>query len=101
MFHPVLPVQLPSVVPLYYTRESFGISPDVALEYRGFIDMEFGISKIGDSMSPKVLYRSPETPDDVVDVLTRLIRRAQFRPRLVDGKLVADDRVTLRYYYTY
>lgn len=101
MFHPVLPVQLPSVVPLYYTRESFGIPPDVALEYRGFIDMEFGISKIGDSMSPKLLYRTPDTPDDVVEVLTRLIRRAQFRPRLIDGQLIADDRVTLRYYYTY
>lgn len=101
MFNPLVPVQLPSFVPLYFSRESFGIAPDTALEYRGFIDMEFGISKIGDSMSPKMLYRSPDTPDEVVDLLTRMLRRAQFRPRVVDGQMVADDRVTLRYYYTY
>ena len=96
-----LPASLPSIVPQRFTRASFGLPADAALQYRGFIDVEFLINKIGESMSPELLYRSPDTPDAVAETLLRSIRRAQFRPRMLDGKLVEDDRITLRYYYTY
>jgi len=101
LFHPALPASLPSIVPQRFTRASFGLPADAALQYRGFIDVEFLINKIGESMSPELLYRSPDTPDAVAETLLRSIRRAQFRPRMLDGKLVEDDRITLRYYYTY
>jgi len=101
LFHPLLPVSLPAIVPQRFTRASFDLSADVALQYRGFIDIEFKVNKIGDSMSPKLLFSSHDTPKDVADILLRDIKRAQFRPRMVDGKLVDDDHLAVRYYYTY
>lgn len=101
LFHPPVPPSLPSIVPQRFTRASLELPADAALQYRGFIDVRFTLNKIGDSMSPKLLYSTPNTPDDVTEILLREIRRAQFRPRMLDGKLVDDDRITLRYYYTY
>lgn len=101
LFHPALPASLPSIVPQRFTRASFGLPADTALQYRGFIDVSFRVNKIGESMSPELLYQSPDTPNEVAETLLRSIRRAQFRPRMVDGKLVDDDSVTARYYYTY
>ncbi|MES2606116.1 MAG: hypothetical protein V4603_14370 [Pseudomonadota bacterium] len=101
IFYPPLPIQVPTFIIRPYTRQGLGIPIEAALKYQGYIDVEYGVSKIGDSLSPKILYRTPETPDAVEEVLLRSLRRAEFRPRMKDGELVDDDRITARYYYAY
>lgn len=101
IFYPPLPIQVPTFIIRPYTRQALGIPVEAALKYQGYIDVQYGVSKIGDSLSPKVLYRSPETPDAVEETLLRSLRRAEFRPRMKDGELVDDDKITARYYYAY
>jgi hypothetical protein len=96
-----LPVQLPTFVYFPYTRTSLGIAPDAALEYRGYVDMQFDIALTGESGSPRVLYQTPDTPGRLIDLLTRSLRRSQFRPHIADGKMVPQEGLTIRYYYTY
>jgi hypothetical protein len=101
LFDPPLPPEVPTFMVYPNTRQAFDLATDVALQYRGFIDVEYGLSRIGESQSPKILYVTPDTPEPLTAILLRAIRRGQFRPRMRDGELVANDKITARYYYTY
>lgn len=101
IFHPPLPIEVPTFLIRPHSRLSLGIPVEAALQYRGYIDVEYGVSKIGDSLSPKILFRTPETPEAVEEVLLRSLRRAEFRPRMQNGELLDNDKITARYYYTW
>lgn len=101
LFHPLLPVSIPTFVMNPYTRASLSIPADAAIQYRGYVDVEFSIGRYGQTSMPRELARSQDVDDKVVEVLMRNIRRDQFRPRYQDGHAIEEDRVQIRYYYSY
>lgn len=98
LLHPEIPVTLPVFTPTPHTRAM--LAPGEELEYRGYIDLSFSISRFGHAQDILTLGKSPQTSLAVERRLTRLVRQSQFRPRLGDGR-AGEDAVALRYYYTY
>lgn len=101
LFHPAMPARIPTFVISPYSRESLSIPEGAALQYRGYVDVEFSVSRYGQTGNVRELARSAETPPRIVDTLLRKLRREQFRPRFRDGKILQEDRVRARYYYAY
>ena len=101
LFNPPLPVALPGFLAEPFSREELGIPAEAALEYQGFIDVEFMLNAFGDTSSPKLLYGSENTPEEIIDILLRTIRRGQYRPRLQDGEIIGAEHIHARYYYAH
>lgn len=101
LFHPALPVAIPTFLVSPYSRESLNIPADASLQYKGYVDVEFVVGRYGQTSTPRELARSEGTPDRLVDALLRNIRRDQYRPRYRDGRAVEQDRIRARYYYAY
>src|SRR5690606_25684384 len=90
LFSPDYPVALPACIP-----------PEVALEYEGYIDVEFNLNRFGKVSKLAVLGKSEETPGFVEERLVRMLRDTQFRPRLLNGKPRDSDQLQVRYYYAW
>jgi tetratricopeptide (TPR) repeat protein len=101
LFSPDYPVALPAFIPPSYSREERGIPPEVALEYEGYIDVEFNLNRFGKVSKLAVLGKSEETPGFVEERLVRMLRDTQFRPRLLNGKPRDSDQLQVRYYYAW
>lgn len=92
---PGLPVPIPEV-----ERHS---KPPIDT-YKGYIDVEFKLSRFGLAYSPVVIDASPNSPKAVKRELLNTIRDCKFRPKLAragEGRQGGDDTVKLRYYYTW
>ncbi len=101
LFNPPYPLEIPSYVEHAYTREALDIPADMALEYKGYIDIEFQLNRFGTPSSLHVLGKSPTASPAVEARLLRKIRHSQYRPRIVDGAARATEWVRARFYYTY
>ena len=101
LFNPAVPQQIPAFLNTPYSRASLGIPEEAALQYRGYIDMEFKVNRFGIPFAMTVLGTSPETDEEITARLLNHIRYSQFRPRLQEGVAKNDDRFELRYHYTY
>ena len=99
IFDPVVPVQLPSFAPLPYSRARHGISPSEVIDYDGWIDVRFRLSRWGRARSIDILDTSSPDSKRMVRQLRRLLTAAPFRPRIVDGVFVHNEEVAVRYYY--
>ena len=85
-----------------YTRAAWNIPDDVALDYQGWIDLRFRLNRYGKPQNVEVLGRSLSVTEPIEDRLTRHIRNASsFRPRFKEDKLLEEDIIEARYYYTY
>jgi hypothetical protein len=99
-FSPALPVEVPLFLARRYSREAFAIPANVALDYQGFIDVEFSLNRFGLPGAITVLGKSADTTEFIESRLVRHLRRAQFRPRPNDtGKVRENALLRLRYYY--
>lgn len=101
LLNPVVPQQLPDFTPLPHSRAKFGIPADTSVAWDGHIDVSFSLSRFGNVRGLKLLDSSGTASPELERRLRRLLRSAPFRPRLIDGTPVADDAVTLRYYFSH
>lgn len=98
---PSVPIQVPGFLIHPYSRPALDIPDNVALTYKGYVDVEFVVSRFGAPASIKVLDKSADTPDAVESRLVRNIRRNIYRPRHDNGVVRESDPLRMRYYYTY
>lgn len=101
VLNPHFPQLLPTFIRPSWSRAALGIGDDQALEYKGHIDVEFTLSRFGKPQQITVLDHSDPEARLVEQRLLRHLRRAQFRPRMDEGKLRTSDVVQARFYYTY
>jgi tetratricopeptide (TPR) repeat protein len=98
-FAPDLPVQLPAFAALPHSRAYMGIAEEAELDYEGYVDLSFEISRYGSAKRIRILGSSEGTDPDVVNRLRRLLRSMPFRPVLLEDSEAARQK-KLRYYYT-
>jgi len=98
--YPDLPVPIPSYVSPFYSRASNNISADAVLDYEGYIDVSFELSRLGNASDIEILSYTENTQDDTLRALRRMLRRTQFRLQLQDNEQYAENSYLVRYYYT-
>lgn len=101
LFQPAVPTVLPTFIEQRHTREALGIPADLALRYKGHIDVAFILNRYGQPEDVRVLDKTDPTPSVVEGQLIRQISRNVFRPRLYETGPDDQDHVTLRYYFTW
>jgi tetratricopeptide (TPR) repeat protein len=102
VFNPTFPIRIPEYVDHAYTRKSLDVPEDLSLEYKGYIDVEFKLSRFGIPSGAKVRNKSLSATPQLESILLRDIRRAQFRPRIAaDGSVRDTETMHVRFYFTY
>jgi hypothetical protein len=101
ILNPPLPEPLPTFIKPSWSRAALGLPAELALQYRGYIDVEYRLNRFGKANTVEVLGRSNPEVKLVEQRLLRSLRRAQFRPRMENGELKLSDVVQARYYYTW
>jgi hypothetical protein len=102
VFNPLYPIRVPEYATHAYTRKSLEIPADLALEYKGYIDVEFKLSRFGIPSGAKVRNKSLTATPALESILLRSVRRAQFRPRITtDGSVRENETMHVRFYFTY
>jgi hypothetical protein len=101
LFNPAFPTEIPTYVEHAYTRDALGIPADLTLKYKGFIDVEFKLSRFGVPSTVRVMNKSVTAPPQVESILVRGLRNTHFRPRLVDGTVRDNETMHVRFYFTY
>jgi hypothetical protein len=96
--NPELPQKLPAFTPLPHSRKKYGIDADAPLEFAGYVDVSFSLSRFGNVRDLKITSTSENFTKHMERRLRRLLQISPFRPRLQDGKAVASV-VNMRYYY--
>lgn len=97
LLSPDVPQQLPVFTPLPNSRAKFGIAPDAAVQWDGYVDVSFRIMRFGQVENFEVLGHSGPLTEDMEKRLRRLLRSSPFRPRFVDGEPAKREQVTVRY----
>lgn len=95
--YPAIPVVLPTYLPAPNSRERLGIAPDAKVNYFGYIDVSFALTKFGKARKIKQLGKGGEVTHNMEIRLNEYIRRVQFRPRYKGAELDTTP-MTLRYY---
>lgn len=99
-----LPAPIPSFASPFYSRSSNSIPADAPLEYDGYIDVSFELTRLGYTSNIEFLNQTENTHEETVDALRRMLRRTQFRLQLTNGAEdsaeYADNHYLVRYYYT-
>ncbi|HEY0963821.1 MAG TPA: hypothetical protein VGE69_15835 [Pseudomonadales bacterium] len=101
LFNPPYPAEIPSYIDQPYTRAALDIPADLALQYKGYIDVQFKLSRFGVPSGLEVLSRTESASPAVEAILLRELRRAQFRPRITDGSVRDNETMQVRFYFTY
>ncbi|MES2603683.1 MAG: tetratricopeptide repeat protein [Pseudomonadota bacterium] len=97
VIYPAVPVVLPTYLPAPNSRERLGIAADAPVNYFGYIDVSFALTKFGKARKIKQLGTGGEITRNMEIRLNEYLRRVQFRPRY-QGTLVDTGVLTLRYY---
>ncbi len=100
LIYPDLPVPIPSYVSPFYSRASSNIAADAALDYEGYIDVSFELSRLGNANDIEILSYTANTQEDTLRALRRMLRRTQFRLQLQGDEQYAENQYLVRYYYT-
>jgi hypothetical protein len=90
LFLPDVPVVLPAFQPN-------PLAPVPNKDAKGYIDVEFEISKYGRGRAVELVDAANTTKAEQHD-LVRLISHSRFRPRPTEGEFDGSSRVSLRYY---
>lgn len=97
---PAVPMQLPVLMALPHSRAHFGLPVNAQLDWEGWIDVSFKLSRYGKPEQLKVLGNSADTGRAVLARLRRLLNASPFRPRIGPAETEAIAHVYhLRYYY--
>ncbi|MES2626335.1 MAG: hypothetical protein V4628_13710 [Pseudomonadota bacterium] len=99
LLHPQLPHQLPQFTALPHSRKKFAIGPDAPLDFSGYVDVSFQLSRYGNVHDLKITNVNGSVTKNMERRLRRLMRASPFRPRIEEGKTV-ESEVSMRYYFT-
>lgn len=100
-FSPEPALKIPTYAIHPYTRDSLSIPDDEEVVYKGFIDVELTLNRYGRARGSKIIAYSPDTATSIRRSLTRDLRSSTLRPKFLDGNLVSQENLKLRYYYSY
>jgi hypothetical protein len=95
--YPAIPVVLPTYLPAPNSREKLGIAADAKVNYFGYIDMSFSLTKFGKARRIKQIGKGGEVTPNMEIRLKQYLRNILFRPRYLGNK-VDTSEFTLRYY---
>ena len=98
MFASRLPVQLPAFTALPHSRAYLGIADERNIDYEGYVDVSFELSRYGNAKRIRVRETSEGTDPDVVKRLKRLLNSMPFRPVVMENREDARHK-SVRYYY--
>lgn len=101
LFDPAYPTEIPAYVEHPYTRAALNIPADLALRYKGYVDVQFKLSRFGVPSSLDVFSKTESVTPTIEALLLRDLRRAQFRPRITDGSVRDNETMQVRFYFTY
>jgi tetratricopeptide (TPR) repeat protein len=101
LFNPAYPTEVPTYIDHPFTRSSLGLPDDLALKHKGYIDVQFKLSRFGVASGLEVLSKTETATPALETSLLRDLRRAQFRPRIVDGSVRDNETMQVRFYFTY
>jgi len=99
LLSPVMPQQLPTITALPHSRAKFGIAPDVELQWDGYADVSFRITRFGQAERFDIIGREGPLTKEMEGRLRRMIQSTPFRPRFADGEPRRGEEVQLRYYF--
>jgi tetratricopeptide (TPR) repeat protein len=99
ILHPALPVHLPEFTFLPHSRAHLGIAPEAEVEYQGYIDVSFVISRFGNAQGIRITGTSDNVTPTLKRRLVKVLHNSPFRPRLQDGEPLKRDVIQLRYYF--
>lgn len=99
LLSPAVPSQLPDFTPLPHSRGKFGIAADTPVDYDGYLDIRFSITRYGNVRDLEVLEKTGNVNKALERRLLRLVRSTPFRPRMEAGELQHRAPVTLRYHF--
>jgi hypothetical protein len=77
------------------------VAAEEAAGYRGYIGVAIALDGVGKSTRVDVTERSSEATDAIVQRLKKYVAKSVFRPRFENGDWLSQDRVSLRYYFSY
>lgn len=95
--YPSVPVILPTYLPPPNSREKLGIAADAKINYFGYIDVSFSLTKFGKARRIKQIGKGGEVTRNMEIRLNQYLRNLLFRPRFA-GSEVDTGAITLRYY---
>lgn len=95
--YPAVPVVLPTYLPPPNSREKLGIAADAKINYFGYIDVSFSLTKFGKARRIKQTGKGGEITRNMEIRLNQYLRNVLFRPRYSGGELDTGE-ITLRYY---
>lgn len=96
LLYPPVPVALPTYLPPPNSREKLGIAPDAQVNFFGYIDVSFELTKFGKARRIKQIGKGGEVTRNMEIRLNQYLRNVQFRPRYVGTKV---DTGELRFRY--
>lgn len=98
--YPDLPATIPSFLSSAYTRGSNRLSPEEVLEYAGYIDVSFELSRFARPMRIRLLSSSEGTTIATERALLRKLRNTAYRRQIENQTEYSENAYTVRYYYT-
>ena len=100
--YPDLPTYIPSFLSPPYSRGSSNLTPEENLEYKGYIDINFTLTREArpKPSSIRTIYSSYGTTAGTERALTRRLRASTYRRQLENQTEYSKNTYSLRYYYT-
>jgi tetratricopeptide (TPR) repeat protein len=95
--YPTIPVVLPTYLPPPNSRAKLGIAPDAKVNFFGYIDVNFSITKFGKARRVKILGTGGEVTRNMEIRMNQYLRNVLFRPRYINSEVDTSD-ISLRYY---
>jgi hypothetical protein len=97
VIYPTIPVVLPTYLPPPNSRAKLGIAPDAKVNFFGYIDVNFSITKYGKARRVKIIGKGGEVTRNMEIRMNQYLRNVLFRPRYINNEVDTSD-VSLRYY---
>jgi len=98
--YPDLPAYIPSFLSPPYTRDSNRLSHEEKLEYEGYIDVSFTLTRFARPASIRIVSKSEGTNQATERALIRKLRYSTYRLQLEDQTEYSSNSYLVRYYYT-
>lgn len=99
---PIVPIAIPRIASFPATQQTSGSLGLVQNpNYTGYIDASFALDELGNTTDITVLGSSHDGISNIQGILENQIKLTKYRPLLLAGELIFQDRLEYRYYYSY
>jgi hypothetical protein len=96
--YPAVPVVLPNFLPAPNSREKFNVASDEEIDYFGYFDVSFNISRNGKAGKIKINGQGGQVTKNMEMRLNEYLRKVLFRPRYDQKGKLDTGLVKLRYF---